>query len=79
MAFVGVKYLAGNLCQTVLTHDAIDEDEYQVEKDDESKSSQEDNTIHGVDLHSGLFQPGPKRYRLHIFIKASEFLLDFLI
>ena len=68
MAILEEKYLAGNLCKTFLTHDAVDEDEYQVEKDDESKSSQEDNTIHRVDLHSGFFQPEPERYRLYIFI-----------
>ena len=37
-----------------LTHDTINEDEDQVEKDDEAKSPQEDDTIDRVDLHPAL-------------------------
>ena len=76
MAILGEKYLAGNLCKTFLTHDAVDEDEYQVEKDDESKSSQEDNTIHRVDLHSGLFSQDLKDIdNIFSYELASSYLI----
>ena len=45
--------------QFCLTHNTVDEDEDKVEKDDEPKSTQEDDTVHRVDLHSPFFRLHP--------------------